>query len=57
MCKLKVLYSNCDSVLSAKWLIQIGTHVLNWSRLSTNFVHVQGDFLTGPPLNLLEVGR
>ena len=41
---VKVLYSTCDSVLSAKWLIQIGTQVLKWSRLSPNFVHVQGDF-------------
>ena len=55
---VKVLYSSCDSVLSAKWLIQIGTQVLEWSRLSPNFVHVQGDFfLTGTPLNLLSVGR
>ena len=28
---VKVLYSACDSVLSTKWLIQIGTEVLKWS--------------------------
>ena len=40
---VKVLYSacGCDSVLSTKWLIQIGTEVLKWSRLSPNFVHVR----------------
>jgi len=38
---VKVLYSACDSVLSTKWLIQIGTEVLKWSRLSPNFVHVR----------------
>ena len=46
---VKVLYSTCDSVLSAKWLIQIGTQVLEWSRLSPNFVHVQGDFFNWTP--------
>ena len=57
---VKVLYSTCDSVLSAKWLIQIGTQVLKWSRLSPNFVHVHCTgwfFSTGIPLNLLSVGR
>ena len=54
---VKVLYSTCDSVLSAKWLIQIGTQVLKWSRLSPNFVHVLGDFFNWTPLNLLRVGR
>ena len=34
---VKVLYSTCDSVLSAKWLIQIGTQVLKWSRLKSQF--------------------
>ena len=38
---VKVLYSAFDSVLSTKWLIQIGTEVLKWSRLSPNFVHVR----------------
>ena len=28
---VKVLYSAFDSVLSTKWLIQIGTEVLKWS--------------------------
>ena len=54
---VKVLYSACDSVLSTKWLIQIGTKVLKWSRLSPNFVHVLGDFFNWTPLNLLRVGR
>ena len=54
---VKVLYSTCDSVLSTKWLIQIGTKVLKWSRLSPNFVHVLGDFFNWTPLNLLRVGR
>ena len=46
---VKVLYSTCDSVLPTKWLIQIGTEVLKWSRLSPNFVHVQGDFFNWTP--------
>ena len=34
---VKVLYSACDSALSTKWLIQIGTEVLKWSRLKSQF--------------------